>query len=285
MIRNVVVAIDGSAPSVSAANFAMSWVKKTGGEITCLMVVDERKFQLPLMYASSGYEFPTDRGVVGDQHELLEQFSRMRDDAHKFAQAVTDAWLSHAHAEGIPARKVVRDGYPPDIIREEALAGDLLVIGRRGEHASYKKQTAGTLTEELIQHCSRPVAVVPEGNFTTGPCVVLYDCSDAAERAIQFVARGLPDGKNPVICLVHDDESALECSSREEIFLESHDIHPRFVKSKGHKLEAIMDVGKTEGAACFVAGARSKTTLGDLLSGGRNTQLIRESEIPVIVVF
>jgi nucleotide-binding universal stress UspA family protein len=146
--REILVAVDGSGPSVRAVQLATSIAKATGGRITLVHAVDPTWFRvLPLDSAFGG---ATRLGL--DSVKLEE---RLRADA----VAQLERCGRICEAAGVEHIGRVEMKTPARAIAEAAEKADLVVMGSRGLGA-FSGAALGSLSHRVIGETRKPVLVV-----------------------------------------------------------------------------------------------------------------------------
>lgn len=145
MIKNIMVATDGSAPGMQAAEMGINLARLACAEVTAVYVVDmARLTQLP------GYI-----SVPGIKERLLEL---MDNEGEKATAEVEDM----AREAGVVCHKQVVGGNPADELLKisQELGVDLLVMGSIGR-SGLSKILLGSVAEKVVRHSKVPVLLVP----------------------------------------------------------------------------------------------------------------------------
>ncbi|RRS01439.1 universal stress protein [Glycomyces terrestris] len=124
--ERIVVAIDGSPPSLDALRWAIAYADRCGAIVEALHV-----WHIPNEY---GTPVPA---VPGETFEATAKRS-LQGSIDEVVGDRTDA----------PVEAATRQGYPPKVLVERSAAADLLVVGSRGRGA-----LAGTLLGSVSLHC------------------------------------------------------------------------------------------------------------------------------------
>lgn len=171
-LDRILVAIDGSADSLAAVEWAAGLAALAGAEVVAVHAAG-----------------------------LLEQ---ARSD--ELRRTLAEAWCEPLLAAGVPTREVVRDGSAVPVILatadEEEV--DLLVLGSRGAGSS-PVQVLGSTSTRVSQQANRPVVIVPgaahgrghgsadEVHLADGRTVLVREARDSdAPRVAALVADDRP---------------------------------------------------------------------------------------------
>ena len=122
MIKNVLVAVDGSKASGKAVDFAINLAVIAGSTVTILHVIDNSAYLSRAMPASA-----TPTHLVEPVEDYLRQA------AGTFMQKIKKKFEHN----GIKAKNIVRSGHPAEEILKEAKRSKagLIVMGSRGKGA------------------------------------------------------------------------------------------------------------------------------------------------------
>ncbi len=142
MVKNVLVGVDGSKPSLDAARYAMGLAEQTGAAMTLVFVVETP--QVIPFGPMSGYV--TTAPAPSEEHL-------------KRAEALVTELAQERPALAVTTR--VELGSPADVLVDLAskLGVDLLVVGARGHNAA-QRFLLGSVSDRVMHHAACPVLVV-----------------------------------------------------------------------------------------------------------------------------
>jgi nucleotide-binding universal stress UspA family protein len=145
MLKNILLATDGSETSMRAAKMALDIGKKTGATVTAIYVVDvHRLAQLPGYAAMPGIKDNLMELMFKEGGEALEEIEDMARDAGVAYERVV--------AEGDPGEELLKLCRNPGF--------DLIVLGTIGK-SGLKRFLLGSVAEKVVRHSHVPVLVVP----------------------------------------------------------------------------------------------------------------------------
>jgi nucleotide-binding universal stress UspA family protein len=146
--QRLVVAVDGSGPSLRAVELATSLARATSGHVTLLLAIDPAPLRL----------LPLDAGIAGGTRlglELDQIEAKLRKDAEvqldRCIRICRDAGVAHASRIEVKA--------PMRAIADAAPHADLVVMGSRGLGA-FAGAALGSLSHRVIGAVKCPVLVV-----------------------------------------------------------------------------------------------------------------------------
>jgi nucleotide-binding universal stress UspA family protein len=285
--KPVVVGVDGSEPSLAAADLAAeeAAVRKLPLEIVYGLV-------LPVMARPA--MVPPDLPPIAA--ELDE--TPVREHA---AQVLTDAAARvRAGHPDLPMVTRLRDGFPAWVLTDASRQATLVVVGHRGV-GGFTELLVGSVATQLANHAGCPVIVV-RGQATAGaPVVVGVDGSEGSRRAAEFALATAAYHQAPLVALYawpldaawppalaqagYPPPEAPDPVT--ETLRGLTDQHPqvavqREVREHVPAHEALVAASKQ--ARLVVVGARGRGGFAGLLLGSVSQALIHHAHCPVAVV-
>ncbi len=146
-VRNILVAVDFSSPSLNAVEYAIQLAHGLGCKLTLMHVLE------PLCY-------DLDCGLG-----LIEQETRKRDHWNKQLSELKDLITSI----GLPADVDISGGFPSDAILAGMLRhrSDLVVMGTHGRRGVSDRRF-GSVAEAVLRRATCPVLTVKQPKFAPG---------------------------------------------------------------------------------------------------------------------
>jgi nucleotide-binding universal stress UspA family protein len=290
-LSHLVVAVDGSEPSLRATAFALVLAAREHARVTFCSVVD------PIgAYAASAELAPFSAPMVA----MLEQ------DAHRFC----DGAVVTAERCNVAARSVVLEGTPWTVldrcVRTEG--GDAVVVGTHARRG-LARAVLGSVASELVRTVRVPVFVVRDSAAVDrdGPIVVALDSEPPSYAALE-VAIGAARTEGCALHLVHafdaQDESRIpdhigydpdvahrramaEVADMMEIFADRvRAAGVAFVSetSEGRPVERVAAAARRENARFIATGTHGRGAVGRFVFGSVAEGLLAESPVPVMTV-
>jgi nucleotide-binding universal stress UspA family protein len=283
LIGQVVVGIDGSQYSLSAFQYAEYFASKLGCELKAVFVIDSRKTELPIIYATGHFDYAFARTYIPPDPELKSFYTKIKKDLEVFAAGVLKNIQAVCGEKKIRFVGVKREGLPSQILTEECRSGDMLFIGQKGENARFARTIVGSTAEDVARSSPRPVMVCPEVFRRPEKVLFPYDGSPAAERALQFCANAFGDYWKEFLVLSSEEDKGL--TEREQRYLNKHGIGHRLVTKKGSPIDTVLEVAEQEGSDLLLIGSHGTHKIRDYLLGSTTVHLLRKSPLPVLIVY
>jgi nucleotide-binding universal stress UspA family protein len=171
-------------------------------------------------------------------------------------------------------------------VADESILGlcedaDLLVMGKRGEHASFRQHVIGTCLSRVLHQMPCPVLIAGEDTTVPARCVVAYESAQesvhALELAIAYAAS--VDGE---IGLVHaGDERGDAVLATAHGILGRGNVAWESVRIDAEPAEAVLEAARRWKSDCLFMGAHGHNRLHDFLFGSTTSELIGAVTIPI----
>ena len=144
--RRFLVAVDGSGPSLRAAEQAAAWAAAAGGTVQLLFAIDPGPLRALLMRpgardGGTALAVEVEKAAREDAEAQLARFRRIYEQA------------------GVACTTRVESKPPLEAILEAESAVDAIVIGSRGRSA-LESGSLGSLSQRVVTGARRPVLVV-----------------------------------------------------------------------------------------------------------------------------
>lgn len=276
MLKSFLVAVDGSEYASGAVDYAAELAKTSGSRLTLLYVVDIVSLEGPFLADLSGSV-----GIT----PFLDFQDRVRAALEEKAAVVVSGFAAALKEKGLECSTKVETGVVSRAICQEAMEHDAIVIGRRGEHASWRGFLLGSVVEEVVRGCTRPVLVTTREARPLKKLLVAYDGSRTANRALGVSAsmaesRGIPV---TVVCVSSDSHAGEDILDEAASFLEPHGIEPEKILESGSAVEGILAAAERTGSDLIIMGAFGHSRVRELLLGGTTDGILRKAKVPVLL--
>jgi nucleotide-binding universal stress UspA family protein len=193
--RPVVVGVDGSEPSLAAADLAAAEAARR--ELP-LELVHAYLLPMPMRTAAA----TPDIAPMVPSGEVEAGDAVLRDHAQRLLHAA--AGRVRAAYPDLPMTSRLRDGRPAEVLTEASRQASIVVVGHRGT-GGFAGLLTGSVAIQLANHAATPVIVVRGERRDTGPVVVGVDGSEGARRAAAFAVEQAAVHKTAVIALYAAD--------------------------------------------------------------------------------
>lgn len=218
--------------------------------------------------------------------EIVELEAARAKVARKHGEAIlADATekLSAAGVQNIQAEQ--KHGRLSDSIENYECDADLVVIGKRGNHANFEAGHLGHNLERVVRSCKHPVLVTSREFTQMKSFVLAFDGGTSAKKAVEYIASSpllkdmhcyllyVGSGKAKIEADLATAKSTLEAAGY-EVTVEQRDGEPDKV---------IGDVVAQDHIDLLVMGAYGHSRIRHLIVGSTTTAMIGTVKIPVLL--
>ncbi|MBL4585121.1 MAG: universal stress protein [Pseudomonadales bacterium] len=281
-MANIVTCIDGSnlADAVSDAGIWVS--QRLSAPLQMLHVLDKGE---PHSSANlSGNIVPEGR------RKLLKELVNLEEKHAKLALEAGKHMLEDARQraadQGIEHVAITqRHGTLSESLIDISDDMTMVVIGQRGESQRSKKLAIGSQIESVIRTSRKPILIVPE-NFTKPTrFLIAYDGREVTEKAIdELISSALLKSLDCHIISVKNNnkerQPALD-KAAEKLTNAGFDVRAEVVE--GNIQTALNTYIQEHSIELLVMGAYGHSRLHQLFVGSHTTNMVRQSDIPVLI--
>ena len=264
-LQRILVGVDGSDPSVAAADWAAGLAQRTDAEVVLIDVIDRPYSEID----------PDDDLAL--RQETRRQL-KLDGDPLDGAEIV-----------------VTEDDDPIARLAAAARSTDLLVIGSR-EHEGFGRHGFFSLAHSLAHHAPCPMVVIPPGSaaLQSAPRIVIGIDGSAGNKAAFGWTLGLAGAIGAQVTAVfvtnpvYDTFDAEGSYGPEEVAARHEaDAAPSvtYIEDDGVDVaERLRQIALDDRADLLVVGARSRRALGGLLLGKTPDELLHRPICPTVIV-
>jgi nucleotide-binding universal stress UspA family protein len=277
MIRSLLVGLDASAHARSALEHAIELAKVYQARLTGVHVLDVRYLEMP-PYLDYSYTFEAVPPAVVPV-DIMDKFKEKSEHiVASFQEAVEKA--------GIEATSQVVEGVPGQVVADLAGAHDLVILGKRGEHAKWGRDLLGSTAEAVARRSATPLLLVEEQSRPVRKALVLFDGSHPANRALKLAAdvASKTSMEIHVLTVEDDDEKGKAILAEAKRYLEPLGLVTSYVLLEGRVAKAAASLLGDEPVDMAILGMRGHSPLRYLILGRTAEQLMRSVQLPVLLV-
>ena len=277
MIRSLLVPVDSSAHARAALDHALALGKVYRARLTGLYVLDIRYLEMP-PYLDYSYTFE----AVPPTLVTLDVMEKFRIKSERLLSDFREA----AEGAGLPVETRTEEGVPSQVIADIGGSHDLVVMGKRGEHAKWGRDLLGSTAEQVAQRSATPVLLAESDYRSLSRALVLFDGSHTANRALKLAADVAAHIGTSLKVVTADDDTSQGDFTQEEAkaYLGPLGLEVAYVVVPGRAAKAAAGILAEEAADLVIMGMRGHSALHNLILGSTAEQLMRSVEIPVLLV-
>lgn len=280
-MTHILALIDGSVYTHSVCDHAAWVARQYGGDIELLHVLTGRQS------ASIPADLSGSIGL-GARSALLENLAEHDAQAAQLAKergrAILDAAQLRLESQGVTnVSLALRHGEIADSLVKRA--GDLIVMGKRGEGANFEKLHLGSNLERVVRAVHRPVLIASRAFKPISHAVFAFDDGVSARKALDSLAVHPMAGRPRITVLsAADPGSDLARAGIAAAQRLSEAGYEATAKAQpGHAEKIIAEETEREGAGLLIMGAYGHSRIRNLIIGSTTTSLIRSCLIPLLL--
>lgn len=280
-LSRILACTDGSGYSASVYDHSAWASQRMGASVHVIHMLDPQRERAAIADFS---------GSIGPdaRDELLEELVRFEESKARIAQArgraILEGAREHLRAAGV-AEITTEQRHGALVEAVDELAGELIVIGKRGEAADFAKLHLGANLERVIRSSLRPVLVASRAYQPIDRCLIAYDGSPSAAKAVDYAASApLLRGLDCLLLSVGKPDAALDAQracAADRLIGAGATVSSRC--EPGDPEKVIPEVLKNEGIPLLVMGAYGHSRIRQLILGSTTTAMVRTCRTAVLL--
>ncbi len=176
-IRKLLVAMDASDFSLSAAKHALNLGKIFNAQVDAIHIIDVVQLEGPFMYDLGGaLGFEPFINFSNQVKTLLEEKGRI----------VLGSFRELAEKEEIPHTTIMEIGLISATIIEKSPDYDMIFIGKKGVNASYERGILGSNIESIVRKIEKPLFISPEKYHPIKHVLVGLNDTKISKKAYEY---------------------------------------------------------------------------------------------------
>ena len=271
MIKNILVALDGSDYSNVAVKYGIWLAKNFGAKLSGFHAVDIVLLEGPFLHDLSG--------SVGFE-PFLNFSSRMREALEASGKSILASFKDECGTSGIKAETAMSCGIVSNEICEKARLADIVVLGRRGVNAKFDYGLLGSVAESVIRKSPAPVFITPERFYVPSNPLLCYDGSPNAAKAIHSAAQFAKTLSMPLTVLHASKEPSDSVLKEAEGYLKPYAIKVNFVAIKDDPAAGIKRYYAENNHDILFMGATHHSKVAEMVLGSTTEYVMRSIEGP-----
>ncbi len=276
MIRNILVALDGSQHADGALEYALWLASRLRATLVGTHVIDIVSIEGSFLHDVSG--------SLGFE-PYLDFSSKMREALHERGRTLLEVFRSRCAARGVTCDTALPLGVVANEICDLARTADLIVLGHRGVHEQFSTGLLGGTTESVARKSPKPVLVCPAAFREVARPLLAYDGSQRASAAMHAAAEvtsalGLP---LTVVHVTRDGADAEPVLAEARRYLAAYDVRVTYEALAGPPHQRIVDVLRDGAHDLLFIGAYGHSRIIEMVLGSTTEYVLRNSPAPVFL--
>jgi nucleotide-binding universal stress UspA family protein len=277
MMKSLLVALDSSLHAQAALEHTVELAGLYQARVTGLHVLDVRFLEMP-PYLDYSYAFEAVPPILAPLDIM--------DKSKAKAERVLGDMRARVEKAGLAVEVRTEEGVPGQVISEIAEEHDLVILGKRGEHAKWGRDLLGSTAEAVIRRSAVPVLLTEVQARPVKSALVLFDGSEPADRGLRLAADLATRTPVEVRVLTVDDDSKRGQATLDtaRAYLEPLGLVAVYSVQSGRVSKAAGALLAKEPADLLVMGMRGHSAFMHLILGHTTEQLMRSVRVPVLLV-
>ncbi|MFN2475793.1 MAG: universal stress protein [Chthoniobacterales bacterium] len=282
-MATILACTDGSTYAPSVYQHAAWAAQRVGGRVEVLHVIDHHRERAPAVDLS---------GTIGfeSQAHLTEELAKLEETQGRVALLKGQAIMHDARQQLLAAgvtdvATTQRHGGLVETLEELEPRCDLVVLGKRGEHADFAKGHLGGNLQRVIRAAVRPVLVAARAFTPIERFLIAYDGGSSVTKAIEFaVASPLLQGATcHILRAGRIDDKARYFLDEAAARLRNAGYEVTTHAIGGAPESSIVEAVTRENIQLLVMGAYGHSPIRQLVLGSTTTTMVRTCKVPVLM--
>ena len=282
-MKRILTCTDGSSYAHSIYHYSAWAAKRLQAEIHVLHMLDPLH-EDPLNTDYSGSIGLGARTVL--MEELVELEATRAKIAQKRGQAILeDAEVRLREAGVKEVTTIARHERLSDSIEKYDETADLIVLGKRGNHADFASGHLGSNLERVIRSCKHPVLVASSSIWPMERFVLAFDGGSSSKKAVDY-ASSEPLLKEMECHLVYvgksgsEHESALR-DAESKLANAGYKVHAELLDGNPDKV--ISELIDQDESNLLVMGAYGHSRIRQMIVGSTTSAMLQNTKRPVLL--
>jgi nucleotide-binding universal stress UspA family protein len=284
-MQKILLCTDGSAYAQVSYEYAAWLAQRLKFSLEVLYVTDRRGEQ-----ALQTPDFSGNIGVDSYQellNELVELEAARAKINHQRAKIIlqeAQQFFSDRHISNV--KLTHKTGFLVDLFHKLEADKDLIILGKRGENASFATEHLGANLERIVRSSQKPCLVTPREFKPIHRLLLAYDGGKSCQKAVDYLAK-MPvfsDLELHIICVATRSEELahqnLEIASK---ILKPVGFNPICEVLHGSPETTMEKYIADQNIDLLVMGAYGHSRIRHLVIGSITAQMLRSSHIPVVL--
>ena len=282
-MANILACTDGSLYASSVYNHTAWAAAKMTASVHVLHMLDPHHEDPVKADTSGSIGFGSKSALLSEIVELEAARAKI---ARKHGEAILEGATDQLRKAGVnDIQAEQKHGRLSDSIENYERDADLVVIGKRGNHADFATGHLGHNLERVVRGCHHPVLVASREFSRMNSFVLAFDGGSSAQKAVDYAANNpLLKGMTCHLLSIGKGNPTLEAAlQKAEQTLSAAGYQVSTEIRDGEPDQVIGEVVAQEHIDLLVMGAYGHSHIRHLIVGSTTTAMIRTVKIPVLL--
>jgi nucleotide-binding universal stress UspA family protein len=285
-MKTILLCTDGSFFAENVYKYGAWFATQIKAQVNVLSVTDIRSQKVSSTGNLSGSI------GLGASEQLLNELVNLEHEKAKLNNQRAKLILQNAaetlKSEGLEEFNLIhKTGFLVDCFQEFEESSDLIVLGKRGEAADFASGHLGANLDRIVRSSHKPCLVTPRDFKLIERILVAYDGSLTAKKILQFLVENpFFKGLDIHLLKVTKNDSYQRANARLDEGkerLQEAGFEPVCSLIEGEPEKAISNYITQHDISLLLMGAYGHSRIRHLVIGSTTAQLLRSSNIPVLL--
>lgn len=279
----ILACTDGSVYATSVYQHAAWAAHRLGTTVEVLHVTDRRSAPAAHVDLANALGFDASMRLTEELISVEEAYARV---LWRNGGAFLDEAREQLAREGITGISTMhRHGPLVETLAEVEPHFDLVVIGKRGEHADFAKGHLGANLERMVRTATKPILVASRAFQPIHQFLIAYDGGPSVQRAVEFVLASplLRGATCHILRAGHVDDNARWFLHETAARLSGGGFSVVSHVIPGDPAHIIAETMKAENIPLLVMGAYGHSAFRTMILGSTTSTMLRTCHVPVLM--
>jgi nucleotide-binding universal stress UspA family protein len=275
-MTRILVCLDGSKYSKTISDYAFEMGRLLGSSVSALYVIETKA--LEGFYSDA--HFQASEGSLSRENYR----NKLLDILTKRGEQVMDDLESKFSKLGMKVERIIAEGNLSSEILSRSMNFDMVIMGRRGEHAAWGGPLMGSTAENIVHSIRVPLFLGVEQFRPIKRVLFAYDGTKYITKALDWLKEPLGREKVSLSILTVGPlpRPAVELVDEATVLLENYPGDITTWSEEGDCAERILDVADHDNVDLIVLGAYGYTRVRELILGSVTAEVLRRSKQAVL---
>ena len=285
-MKRILLCTDGSPFAQSSYPYAAWFAQGMGASVDVLYVTDSRgQATAEASNLSGSIGLGAAESLLNKLVEVEHERAKLNHQRAKLILADAEAAIA---AHGVTTVKLIhKTGFLVDCLEDLEVDVDLIVLGKRGEAANFASGHLGANVDRIVRSTHTPCLITPKTLVPLDRLLVAYDGSPTGQKLLRFLVE-TPHLRNLEIHLItvassESDTEKTQCLAEAKAMLQAAGLTPTASLQVGEPEKAIARYIDDQSISLLLMGAYGHRRIRHLVIGSTTVQLLRSSQIPVLL--
>lgn len=285
-MKHILICTDGSSFAENSYRYGAWFAHRLDATIHVLCVTDIRSQQVVSTGNLSGsIGIDASENLLYRLVELEHEKAKVNNQRAKLILQQANQTLQ---AEGINQVQLFHEtGFLVDCFEKFEADSDLVVLGKRGENASFASGHLGANLERIIRSSHKPCLVTSRQFTPLERVLIAYDGSSTGKKMLEFVSQShlFHDLEVHLITVGKSNSgpTAIARLKEAETLLSTASLNTVYQVLVGDSEKEIARYSTDQNICLLLMGAYGHSRIRHLVIGSTTAQILRSSHIPVLV--